>query len=520
MGGLTRREALKLFAGAGAAAWLGAGCATARPTQPPVGWSLPKGRPLLLANAVVVDVDRGSLRRDAAVLIRDGLIAGLVDPGGDPSSAGARVVDCRGGYLIPGLINAHSHINMPSISPIRFSDLGLIREQILKNYEDAVCWGVTTVRDMTAVPKMLRRDREAIARGDLLGPRILSPFSFITVPGGYPDFGGVGNPIARWFTGDPLLHAADAADCRRFVRQVREQGADLVKIGFDDRSFLWGKNDVRLPVLSDAQVEAVMDEAAKVGLPVSAHHLYSSGLDRGLQFGVNSLEHVPADKPISDRQMQAILEKKIPFVPTLMVGISMAFAREGVADPADPILADRRNWRDTVQLPEVALHCLPEIAARNEQAAGFYRRGDYALPENRGREYFDPVLASRLLVMAADNTARLIRDGATIGVGNDSGVFFIYPGMVHLEMECLCRLGLTPAQALRAATLVNARLCRIDDRCGTIDVGKWADLTLLTGDPLADVANAGKVRAVFKQGELVSAADGFIESAATATTTC
>jgi imidazolonepropionase-like amidohydrolase len=146
---------------------------------------------------------------------------------------------------------------------------------------------------------------------------------------------------------------------------------------------------------------------------------------------------------------------------------------------------------------------------KSEEIYTYYKQGEYALPENIKRASFDPVLSSRLLVMAANNVARLIKEGAVIGVGNDSGVPFIFPGMVHLEMECLCRLGMTPALALRAATLVNAKICRIDDRCGTIEAGKWADLTLLAGDPLVDVTHVGKVRAVFKKGELVSADETF-----------
>jgi imidazolonepropionase-like amidohydrolase len=507
-GDLTRREVLVFLAG-GACAVLAAGCTT-RPTRP-TAESADRG-PIALTGATVVDVVAGKLVPGRTVLIRDGVIVGLFDPGDEALAgalAGARVVDCAGGFLIPGLINAHAHLNMPSLMDIRFGDLGLLRRQILRNYQDAVCWGVTTVRDMTAVPKVLLRDREAIDRGKLLGPHILSPLSFLTVPGGYPDFGGVGNPVAEWFTGSPALRTTDPAESRDFVKRVRDQGADLIKIGFDDRSLLWGRNDARLPVLSDAQVEAITAEAARAGLPVAAHHLYLDGLRRGLRFGVDGLEHVAMDGPLSDADLRAVVDAKLPLVPTVMIGAALAFRRDGVADPVDPVLPALRSWRDNVQVAEVPRHCTPEVAQRSDAVYRCYARGDYALPENRKREFFDPVLASRGVPVAAANVRRLIEAGAVLGVGNDSGVPLIFPGMVHLEMQLLHRLGMTPAQALRAATQVNATICRVADRCGTIEAGKRADLVLLAGDPLADVTAVGAVRAVFKSGILVSAAEGF-----------
>jgi imidazolonepropionase-like amidohydrolase len=500
---ITRREALRLFAGAGAMALLG-GCAKA-PSIPIYSTPPPKkGEAFALVNAAVVDVAAGTLRPGAAVSIRDGVIESIGAP-----LPGARLYDCRGGYLIPGLINAHSHLNMPSLMGLGIGNLSLMRAQIVKNYEDAVCWGVTTVRDMTSVPKMIVPDREAIDHGEMLGPHILTPISFITVPHGYPDFGGVGSPIAELFTGKPLLFAETPEKCRDYVKQVRDQGANLVKIGFDDRSFIWGRGAWRLKTLSDAQVEAILSEAARCGLPVAAHHLYLNGLDRGLKLGVERMEHVPSDGPLTDAQVRGILDKKTMFTPTIMIGAAMTFAKRGVEDPADPRVAQLRRWRDEVQMGELPRHCLPEVAAQSKDIYRYYESGAYARPENRRKPSFDPVLASRLLVNAANNVARLIKEGVELGVGNDSGVPFIFPGMVHLEMDLLCRLGMTPAQALRSATLVNARICNVADRCGSIEPGKRADLVLLAGDPLADVANVGKVQAVFKQGALVATGEGF-----------
>ena len=506
---ITRRDVLALLAGTGAAAACGGlGCAGTRPTRPSKAIKPARGQALALTNAKIVDVETGAHRCGPVLLVRDGLIAGLFDPA-DRLVEKAHPVDCDGGYLIPGLINAHSHLNMPSFMDMRLADLGLVRRQIVRNYADAICWGVTTVRDMTSVPKIMARDRAAIDAGRLPGPHILTPISFLSVPDGYPDFGGVPSSFAELFTGRPTLRTTDPAVSREFVREVAARGADLVKIGFDHRSFLWGRGDRVLPVLADAQVEAIVDEAHRLDLPVAAHHLYAQGLARGLRFGVDCMEHVQMDRPLTDDDVRAVVDADLPLVPTLTIVTALAFAApDSIARPA-PVLAEARAWRDNVQMAELPRHCVPEMAKRSKDIDRFYRNAEYTLPANAGRVAFDPLLASTALPVAFANVSRLVAAGATLGVGNDSGVPFIFPGMVHLEMELLVKAGMSPAQALRAATLTNARIAGVADRCGSIEQGKRADLALLAGDPVDDVRNVGKVLAVFKDGALVSAAEGF-----------
>ena len=503
----TRRQVLTLLAEAGALAALGGlGCFRARPTRPSKIFSPGKGEAIALGNAVVVDVEKGNLIQGKSVLIRDGVIEGIFDSGAQGLSH-IKTLDCQGCYLIPGLINAHCHITIPSITNVSMWEIGMIREQIMRNYEDAICWGITTVRDMGAIPKIIAKDREYIERGELLGPHILTPLSIISVPNGYPDFVANVNFIARMMTGQFCLRAETPEQARDFVKQLRDQGADFVKIAFDHRSFIYGRD--ALNVFSDAQVEAIKDEAEKLEMRIAAHHLYSVGLDRGLKFGMNSMEHVVSDVDLTDEQVQKILDTKTPFVPTATVGISMAFKSEGDPYNDDPVLNESLKWKQDVQLKELPRHCIPEIYKKSLELVRYYENGEYALEKNKKVVSYNPKVATRGLVVGSRNLKRLIKEGAILGAGNDAGVALTFPGMLHFEMDFLNRFGMTEAQTLRAATIVNARICGIESKCGSITQGKRADLVLLGDNPFASVSNVAKVRAVFKGGALVCKAEEF-----------
>jgi len=504
---ISRRQALSLLAGVGAVALAGgAGCFKPVPTRPTDLGLSSLGRQLSLTNATVIDVTRGAALPGKAILVGDGLIQGVYDAGA-PELAQAQPVDCHGTYMIPGLINAHCHLNLPSTMTVGSGELGMAQEQIFRNYEDAIGWGITTARDMGALPKIIARDREAINHGSLPGPRILTAMSVITVPNGYPDFIVDVNWLVKAMIGEPNLRVKNAAEARDAVKNVRDHGADLVKIAFDHRSFLYGRG--RLDVLTDAEVEAIRNEADKCGLPVAAHHLYSMGLDRGLQFGVHSLEHVVTDVPLTDAQVRMILDAKMRFVPTILVGISLAFKSTGDPFNDDPLINEVLRWREEVQLAELPRHCTPAIREKSKSLKHYYEAEEYALKKNRSVVSINPKEATRLLVVAAKNLKRLIAEGAILGAGNDSGVPFDFPGMLHLELEMLARQGMTNAQALRAATLVNAEICGLKDKCGSIAAGRWADLVLLKANPLEDIRNTAGVQAVFKHGRLVSKADDF-----------
>ena len=178
------------------------------------------------------------------------------------------------------------------------------------------------MRDVGAFPAYLLKDREAIERGQIAGPHILSALGFVTVPGGYPEhYERIPNLMQR-FVGTPARYARTASEATDHVKRYRDEGADLVKIAFDHRSNLYGRGAIN--TLSDAQVEAIKNEAERLGMPVAAHHLYARGLDRGLQFSIDSMEHIATDELLTEAQVRAVVDSKTAIVPTATPGMNLA----------------------------------------------------------------------------------------------------------------------------------------------------------------------------------------------------
>ena len=453
-----------------------------------------------------VDVENGRLVENRTIVVERGRIAAIVGADGE-IPADCRVVDCRGLVLLPGLINAHCHLNLFGTTNIGPFDFGAALDQIRRNYEDCLAWGITTARDMGCSPALMGPDREAIERGARVGPHILSAMGFVTVKGGYPDFIGRLPLVARAAAGHPARYVATPAEARDAVRRLADQGANLIKISLDHRSLMYGQG--RLNVLSDAQLRAIKEEAARLSLPVAAHHLFVPGFERGLRFELDSLEHVATDAPLTDEQIARAVERRVPFVPTLTSRINLSFAAPGDAYFDDPHLQWALDYKEWELLPEIPAHCNTRLAARCRQLLAYYRAAEYAKPENAGRLSFNPPVFARGVVLGTANLRRLIAAGAVIGAGNDAGVPFTFPGMFHHELSLLAQAGLTNAQALRAATAVNAKICRVDDRCGTIAAGKHADLLLLAANPLDDLCHLTKIQAVFKEGRILFRAADF-----------
>lgn len=482
------------------------GCFSDTPTKAGIVWKPKSGNRFALSNLTVIDVSAGIALVNRIVLIRDGYIE-AIHKEVIPSLKGIPNFDCNGAIMIPGLINAHCHLTMFSTSNVSILDAAAVRKQMLRNYEDSIAWGITTARDMGSAPKILLRDREAIEREERIGPRIISSLGFVTVRGGYPEFLDKLPKVAGMVVGYPALYASNVQEAKDHVKRYRDQGADFVKIAFDHRSLMYGRQN--LNTLTDAQVEAIKNEAAKNSMPVAAHHLYSQGLDRGLRFGIDAMEHIIIDADLNERQIAKIVDSKVSITPTLTSRTNLAYTSSGDPFDQDPLLQRTLKWKEEILFPEIALHSVPTIEKRCAELIEYYKNERYKLPENAGKLSFNPRVFTQGVVIGQQNLKKLIGAGAVIGVGNDAGVPFTFPGMLQHEMYLLTVNGMTNAQALKAATKVNARICGLESFCGTIEPGKFADLVLLAGNPLEDIGNAGKVQAVFKQGCLVSKADGF-----------
>jgi imidazolonepropionase-like amidohydrolase len=395
------------------------------------------------------------------------------------------VVDLSGQTVIPGLIDAHVHVLNPFLPDLNLRAVVSINRQIRLNLAQCICSGVTTVRDLGGLPGMMRRVKRWVEEGKTLGPRIVCSNSIITCPGGYPEY----VPVYAWLfsllVGGQMAERVSTPDqVRALVRRMVARGADWIKTAHTDRSIWLNQPDPL--VFDDACFAALVDEAHKQGRPVAMHQIWASGFRTAVELNVDSIEHVPWDA-LSDKDVCRLVDAGIPIVPTLYV-----------------FLTEPWEWLAS----EGEHHYCPESLRQARGMCQLYW-GKRTISDSERPEYvLDTELVARVLPVIGENTRKLVRVGATIGFGTDSGgsPFAVF-GRFHEEMDNLVQAGFSPFDVLRSATAVNARILHLEDKLGTLEPGKLADFVVLDGDPLADTTALRQVRMVVKEGKIVHQAE-------------
>lgn len=443
------------------AAWLPACRST-----PPAGGTTGGGGPdLAILHVTVIDMTGAPPRPDHTVLVRGERIVRVAPANEVEVPSGASMLDGRGRWLVPGLWDMHAHTSRPE------RDLPLY----LAN-------GITGIRDMggespgnpATVPgsfsapwASLRSIRDGIRAGHLRGPRIVAAGVMLDAPRPWPGTLGVADPV----------------EARAIVRRLREEDVDFVKIGSG--------------VMPDS-FAAIADEAQRIGLPFAGHVPSGMTAVEVTKAGQVSIEHLtglPGDcfadggpGPDCARELERLGETGVWSVPTLA-------AWRGRLLAADPATAER---------PE--LRYVADLARRWASDAP---NGDAARSLEENRRSFARFLAAAGALHAA---------GVRLLAGTDCANAYTVPGFaLHDELRLLVEAGLTPAEALAAATISPARFLGLADELGTILPGKRADLVLLEADPLADIGNTTRIAAIVLGGELLdrSTLDGLLEAALT-----
>lgn len=482
---------------------------------------------LLLHNARIVDVAAGRYHSPGTcLLIRDGRIAAL-----PPSPVPAdETHDLGGAAVVPGLFNAHCHVRLvaPALAPT-LRDLLLVRrlkgEQVRKNLADCLAHGVTSVRDgWSANLGAAERLRERVRSGEYPGPRItrsvlVGPLGGTLTPARGPLFRLLA-PLAGYEVpayDDPAAgevvfrHDAGPAEVREAVdRAIGERGAEAIKL-YDQREKMLSYAP-GAAFMTQAQLDAAADRAREKGVPSLMHQCTVETFRRGVRAGVRTLVHVPADGPLADADADAFVRAGCVIEPTLSLAYDLDFAIPGIPCADPDRLSRLARLRDATARDVATRFWLPDLAARvvagaDRLAAG--RTRALGLIDTRGAlRFFSGVVSHGM-----DNLNRLFAAGATVACGNDAGAVARTPGMVGLELALLgfCRAeagaAWTGADALRCATIASARSLGVEDRLGSIEVGKIADLAVLRGDPIADPSLVGApVEAVLVGGRFAPSA--------------
>ena len=385
---------------------------------------------------------------EAVVLVEAGRITAAGSRLAVPT--GARVVDLGDATILPGFIDAHVHVTDESSDDWNADTVAGLRrtipEQTLRAAEFArrtLMAGFTSVRDVGSSDYIDVGLRNAIAAGLTIGPRMLVSVHALGARGGHCDNNGF--PYER-FGSEPGIANGIASGPDQFRDAVRFQvkyGADVIKVCATGGVLSLG-DDVGAAQVTQAEMDALVDEAHRLGRKTAAHAHGAEGAKVAIRAGIDSIEH---GSFLDDEAVRLMKEKGTYLVPTLMAG-EYAGGRKA-----------RRKYP-------------PEIAEKATQAL-----------EGRSRAF--------KLALAA---------GVKIAFGTDSGVS--PHGHNAEEFALLVEHGLSPAAALRT-TATAAALMGLDRMAGTIEAGKQADLVAVPGDPLRNISTTEHVRFVMKGGKVV-----------------
>ena len=381
----------------------------------------------------------------ATIVIEDGRIT-AVERGHRAPGEGDELIDLSGSTVLPGLMDMHTHVSQelgPGSYLVRFTHspprITLQSTVYARRTLDA---GFTTIRDLGDRFNISIALRDAIARGEVVGPRIFTSGKSIATTGGHAD------PTSGWaphIAGDPGPKEGvinGTADARKAVRQRYKDGADLIKVTATG-GVLSLAADGQNPQFAEDELVAIITTARDYGFHVAAHAHGAEGMKRAIRAGIHSIEH---GTYMDDEVIRLMKQHGTWYVPTIHAG---RFVADKAAVPG--------------YFPDIVR---PKAAAIGPQIQATF--------------------------------ARAHRAGVKIAFGTDCGVG--PHGDNAREFTYMVEAGMAPMEAIRAATLSAAELLGVEDRLGTIEPGKLADLIAVQGDPLADISRLQDVHFVMKEG--------------------
>jgi imidazolonepropionase-like amidohydrolase len=390
----------------------------------------------------LLDVKNGKLQTNQAVVIEGDKIVSVGPESEIKTSAADTVVDLSKTTVLPGLIDAHTHLTFNPHFGYETLAISIPREALIGAHNARVTLeaGFTTVRNVGARGYSDVALRDAINAGDVPGPRMLVSGPALSITGGHCDNDLL--PYEYHATSDGAADGIEQVQHR--TREIIKYGADLIKVCATGGVLSKG-DDPNASQYTLEEMKAIVADAHRLGRKVAAHAHGAQGVIWASEAGVDSVEH---GHLMNDAAIATLKKNGTYLVPTLYL---VDWQREHAAE---------------ANLPEFARRKMEMVSEVGKQ-----------------------------------NAKKAFEAGVKIGLGTDAAV---YPhGLNAHELAVYVSLGMTPLQAIQTATINDADLLGWSDKIGTLEPGKWADLIAVDGDPLQAIATLQHVKFVMKGGSVV-----------------
>lgn len=406
----------------------------------------------LIHNGTLIDGNGRSPLENAAVLIKDNKITQVGRKAEiNLSDTDIQKIDAGGGYILPGLIDTHVHL--------MFNEINLIQSMTtpfsynfydaISNFRNTVEAGITSVRDAAGADVGVQK---AIDEGLVLGPRTQISITALTITGGHGDSwlpSGLEMELFASYPGNPSGKCDGVEEVRKKVREVLRAGAQVIKV-CSTGGVLSPTDHPEFTQYTQEELEVMVQEGEyRRGVKVMAHAQGAEGIKNAVRAGIHSIEHGIF---LDDEAIDLMLEHGTFLVPTLLAPLAVVE------------IAEEKGT-------------MPEWGVRK---------------------------AKETIEIHSESISRAYKAGVKIAMGTDAGV--MAHGTNLRELGLMCGIGMSPMESIVATTKIAAECLGWQDKVGTVEVGKLADIIITKTDPLTNIRsleNVDNIGLVMKDGKVV-----------------